>query len=91
MAGDGLGMSGAGAGMFSRILDVGLELGTTYGKKTLGIETGANQASRLGLTEQQLTAAPGAGQLTVSNQAGMDQKTLLIIAAVIVAAVLLTK
>jgi hypothetical protein len=94
MAGDGLGLSGSGSGMFNRLFDVGLELGTAVGRQQLGIQPGANQATRLGLTQPQLNSAPP-GSLTVSNKVGggfqLDQQTILIGVAVIVVALLLSK
>ena len=94
MAGDGLGLSGAGGGMFNRIFDVGLELGTTFGRQQLGIQPGANQATRLGLTSLNDNPAP-AGSLTVRNNVSggfqLDQQTILIGVAVIVVAFLLSK
>lgn len=91
MAGDGLGLSGAGGGMFNRIFDVGIELGSTFGRQQLGIQPGPNQATRLGLTSLNDNPAP-AGSLTVRNNVGrLDQQTILIGVAVIVVAFLLSK
>lgn len=85
---DGLGASGPGAGLFNRIFDAGLDLGTQFGKQELlGIQTGANQATRLGVTASQLAdtpAAPAAGFQ-------LDQKTILIGVALIVGAIILSK
>lgn len=91
MAGDGLGFSGAGGGMFNSILDAGLDFGANFGKSYIqsefGQPVGLNQATRLGLTP---------GQLSVVNQpagtiGGIDQKTLLIGAGLIVVAIVLAK
>ena len=89
MAGDGLGFSGAGAGMFNQLFDAGLSLGTQFGQQELlGVTPGVNQATRLGITTSQFTAAPAAASNTIG---GIDQKTLLIGAGLIVAAIVLAK
>ncbi len=82
-----LGFGGAGAGMFNRLFDAGLSLGVNYGQQELlGQPAGLNQATRLGLTP---------GQLSVVNQpsAGfpLDQKTLMIGAALLIGAIVLAK
>ncbi len=92
MAGDGLGMSGPGAGMFNRLFDAGLDIGVSFGRQALGVQPGANQATRLGLTEPQLAARAGAGTLTVSNETMRpNQNMTLLIVAVVIGAVLLAK
>lgn len=91
MTSGGLGNSGPGGGMFNRLFDAGLDLGVNFGRQELlGIQPGANQATQLGLTGPQLLAngtpaqaAPGFG--------GIDQRTLLIGAVVIIAAIVLAK
>lgn len=92
MGSDGLGLSGSGAGMFQKLFDAGVDLGVSFGRQELGIQPGANQATRLGLTEPQLTnTSSGAGTLKVNNVAGMSQQNMLIIAVVIIGAFLLAK
>lgn len=89
---EGLGSSGPGGGMFSRLFDAGLDLGVNYGQQQLGLATGPNQATRLGVTAPQLTAAnftptspaPGGGFQ-------LDSKTILIGVALIVGAIVLAK
>lgn len=89
---DGLGAAGPGAGMFNRLFDAGLDLGVNFGRKELGLATGPNQATRLGVTTPQLTAANFA-PTTPAPGGGfqLDSKTILIGVALIVGAIVLAK
>ena len=94
MAGDGLGFSGSGAGMFNSLFDAGLDfgknLGTQFVKTEFGQPVGVNQATRLGLTP---------GQLSVVNYqtpqgatiGGIDQKTILVGVALLIGAIVMAK
>lgn len=92
MAGDGLGFSGSGAGMFNSLFDAGLDFGKNLGaqfvKTEFGQPAGVNQATRLGLTPGQLTMV---NQPAAPTIAGIDQKTLLIGVALLVGAIVLAK
>ena len=74
--------------MISRLFDAGLQTGVDYGNQQLGIATGVNQATRLGITANQLTAGNNATQ---PAPAGFDSKTLLIVGGVLVLALLLAR
>lgn len=78
--------------MFSRLFDAGLDLGVNYGQQQLGLATGANQATRLGVTAPQLTAANLAPSTTAPGGGfQLDSKTILIGVALIVGAIVLAK
>lgn len=99
--GNGLGMSGTGAGLFNRLFDAGLEIGTTYGKQVLtGVPApGSIQAQRLGFGHQQFNQNADLGlgfdpyDLRVGRSSGgtMNQQTMLILAAVVLGAFLLAR
>lgn len=93
MAGDGLGFSGAGGGMFNSILDAGIGFGSDLGRafvaSEFGTPAGINQATRIGLTPGQLSVVnqqPGANTI-----GGIDQKTIMIGLGLLVVAVVLAK
>lgn len=85
MAGEGLGMAGAGAGMINRLFDAGLDLGTQFGRQQL--------------IRPQPAAQLAPGSFTVTNEASrpagggfqLDQRTILIGAALIIGAIVLAK
>lgn len=89
---EGLGSAGPGGGMFSRLFDAGLDLGVNYGQQQLGLATGPNQATRLGVTAPQLTD-PFASPAPAPSGGGfqLDSKTILIGVALIVGAIVLAK
>lgn len=89
---DGLGASGPGGGMINRLFDAGLDLGVNFGRQELGIATGPNQATRLGVTAPQLTD-PFASSTPTPSGGGfqLDSKTILIGVALIVGAIVLAK
>jgi hypothetical protein len=76
--------------MISRLFDAGLQLGTDYGTQKLGIMTGVNQATRLGVSTPQLTATTG-NNSTQQPAAGLDPKMLMIGAGLLVLVLLLAK
>jgi hypothetical protein len=78
--------------MFSRLFDAGLDLGVNFGRQELGLATGPNQATRLGVTAQQLSTANFTPTTPAPNGGvQFDQKTILIGVALIVGALVLAK